>query len=184
MLTQNEKEKIEQIFSSRAQITPIPVVNSRNQAPAPPSKIFQLQRMANNYTLLPTDPNSITTPFLDGAFLFVILSSDPARIYCGTPNYRSEFVIEGHTSLSYRADVLYAGELFFRHGELEKWTNGSGHYQPSAALRQTNLIPYLQLLLPAEKFVDQWNTTSSEAKQRLWDRGYAMLDSGSSSSGN
>ncbi|MDH7464185.1 hypothetical protein QEG73_23005 [Chitinophagaceae bacterium 26-R-25] len=179
MLTPDQKEKIEQIFSMRAQMQPISLVKTWPQEPAPPSHVFQLQRIGEHYTLLPTDPNTMETPFLDGAFLFVILSSDPGRIYCGVPHHESRFVIDGHTSLSYRADVLYAGELFFRHNVLYKWTNGSGHYRPSASLGQTNLIPYLQHLLPADKFVDHWNTNNSEANQRARERGYEVPDSAS-----
>ncbi|MDH7462148.1 hypothetical protein QEG73_12695 [Chitinophagaceae bacterium 26-R-25] len=153
MLTPDEKEKIEKIFSRRAHMQPISLVKTWPQEPAPPSNVFQLLRIGEQYTLLPTDPNTTETPFLDGDFLFVILSSDPGRIYCGALDPESRFVIDGHTSLSYRADVLYAGELSFQYGELCKWTNESGHYRPSAMLRQTNLIPYLQRLLPVNKFV-------------------------------
>jgi len=40
----------------------------------------------------------------------------------------------------------------FKQGILEKWTNGSGHYQPEEAQAKTNILPVVQRLLPLEKF--------------------------------
>ena len=40
----------------------------------------------------------------------------------------------GHTSLTGGAPVKYAGEIHFtKSGQLEWWSNGSGHYEPLAS---------------------------------------------------
>ena len=40
----------------------------------------------------------------------------------------------GHTSLSGEKPVKYAGTMKFNgNGQLESWTNGSGHYEPNAS---------------------------------------------------
>lgn len=80
-----------------------------------------------------------------------------ARVYCGLVDELDSyigFVVEGHTSLSMRAPVLYAGTLQFELGRLVSWSNGSGHYRPPASLASVNLIPAVQRLLPKEKFQD------------------------------
>ncbi|WP_336845101.1 hypothetical protein [Providencia rettgeri] len=48
--------------------------------------------------------------------------------------------------------VHFAGELQFEKGYLKRWTNGSGHYHPEAALARTNLLPHVSLMLPYNLF--------------------------------
>ena len=48
--------------------------------------------------------------------------------------------------------VLYAGEIFFNNGQLEWWSNGSGHYQPyvedagQAALPMDHFFSHQQII--------------------------------------
>lgn len=48
--------------------------------------------------------------------------------------------------------VYFAGKLLFENRYLKRWTNGSGHYQPEAALARTNLLPHVSLMLPYNLF--------------------------------
>jgi hypothetical protein len=52
----------------------------------------------------------------------------------------------GHAQLSGGRPVVYAGTMQFKGGDLEWWSNFSGHYQPIAAFRA-------QAQLPLDKFV-------------------------------
>lgn len=158
ILTKEQLKCIEKIFIDRASMTRIPVnTHPRRQSPAEKRQVFELRRIGyKQYSLLPICGNC--TPLVHGQFLFVILASDPGRILCGAPadsdaaRHSPELRVEGHTSLSLRADVLFAGMLEFRMGELVRWTNDSGHYSPPANLRQKNLIPAVKLLLPEQLF--------------------------------
>jgi len=71
--------------------------------------------------------------------------------------------------------VLFAGELFFKGGQLTSWTNGSGHYTPAASLRSTNLIPAVRRLLPDERFADYWSMPTAQKNDQLALRGYLPL---------
>lgn len=83
--------------------------------------------------------------------------------------------VEGHSALTSglkslkggTTDVMYAGTVYIKDGQPEFWTNSSGHYTPSAELRDTNLTPEVKNLLPAERFVDEDDLTP--AQRRLWD---------------
>ena len=180
MLSDDQLKTIKAVFAARAQMLPLRVGNPRHQSPASSSQVFELQRLsAQSYYLLPVDPSSVHVPAVDGAFLYVILANDPGRIYCGVPSGAPgadrALTIEGHTSLSQRADVLYGGELLFERGRLLAWTNASGHYLPPASMRQTNLIPAVQRLLPDDRFQDFRNLAAEHRTRVLEGRGYAVV---------
>lgn len=86
-----------------------------------------LQRLSSRqYYLLAVSPDvHHRLPVLDGWFAFVILADDPGRIYCGSM-FDEHYEVDGHTSLSYRQDVLFAGGLEFKRGKLLVWDNASG----------------------------------------------------------
>ncbi|TWC46130.1 hypothetical protein FBY04_13332 [Pseudomonas sp. SJZ080] len=186
MLTHDQLEKIERTFSARALITPIRVKNPFVQQAATPQQIFELQRISSDfYYFIPTARGNTSRPAVDGIFAFVILASDPGRIYCGALSRlnlaASEntidpcFIIDGHTSLSNREDILFAGELFFKSNKLKSWNNGSGHYRPDAQRRYTNLIPAIQRLLPEDRFHDYFNMAPDQVQMRLVARGYTLI---------
>lgn len=186
MLTHDQLVKIERIFRERAAITPIKVKNPSVQQMATPQQIFELQRISSDsYYFIPTSRGEASSPAVDGVFAFVILASDPGRIYCGALSRLGHpasenainpcFIIDGHTSLSDRKDVLFAGELFFKCAKLKSWNNFSGHYLPAAQYRYTNLIPTIQRLLPEDRFHDWFNMAPEQVKIKLVARGYAQL---------
>lgn len=132
------------------------VRHSQHQEPAEPWQIFELQRRsAVDYYLIPTNPSGHGMPPLRGFFDFVVLADDPGRVYCGLmgglPSHIA-FEVEGHTSISHGAAVLFAGQLEFTRGQLTRWTNGSGHYLPAPYMRKANLLPAVKLLLPKALF--------------------------------
>lgn len=159
MLSPDELQKIESIFSQRANMQPVsswlPL-----QAPANPSQILELRRLdANNYSLHSVRSRGAILPPPNGRFIFVIPTSSPGKVYCGTVKvYRGAYApgliepVAGHTSISKGRDVLFAGEIHFNNGALIKWSNYSGHYTPAAALIDSNMIPAIKLLLPHDKF--------------------------------
>lgn len=178
MLSEKQLASIDSVLASRVAIRPLTVLNPDLQPPASQSQIFELQRQhREHYYFRPTTASMDAVPSAEGAFLFVILATDPLHIYCGAPTgsfvaKNARFEIVGHTSLSYREDVLYAGEIFLEHGRLLSWSNGSGHYTPPAFIRSKNILPPLRLLLPDEKFVDFWNMTAAQRGPALEMRGY------------
>jgi hypothetical protein len=152
-------EKLKAVLTGRLAMRPIAVVDTRVQAPAHYSRILELQwNNDGSYRFVAAHPGVRDVPRAHGKFVFVILRDDPGRIYCGSVNGFGEsgpaarFLVEGHTSISGGADILYAGELNFKMGSLVSWSNESGHYQPSAELRNVNIIPWLRRMLPEHKF--------------------------------
>ncbi|TDN64599.1 hypothetical protein [Scandinavium goeteborgense] len=149
---------LDEVLRERRGMTPLPVTLTSAQAAAPDEHIFELQKLgdfANRYCLSPGKPGK--KPMLDGHFLFVVLADEPHKLYCGVSAFKvkaqnKDFVVAGHTSLSKRADVMYAGDIIFVRGTLQEWTNGSGHYLPPARAHHTNLLPALRRLLPVTKF--------------------------------
>lgn len=158
MLTAHQLDKLEQLYTARMRMVPLPLKCRGLQDPAEQWQIFQLQRHSEDqYYLIPTAHGRRRVPPLHAFYTFVILRDDPGRVYCGLQGglpSQIEFEVEGHTSLSMRAPVLYAGSIQFDRGRLVSWTNGSGHYRPPASLATVNLIPAVQRLLPKEKFQD------------------------------
>jgi hypothetical protein len=181
MLPNCQLERIRDIHMARTAMQRIRLVNPRPQRLADDSQIFELQRSGGEYSFLHIDPDAthMPMPLVHGAFLFVILANDPGRIYCGAPigtfAADSRFAIAGHTSITRREDVFYAGEIFFNRGRLLSWNNCSGHYTPPQALRNVNLIPAVRRLLPDECFVDAWSTSTEQPRQQLEMRGYVVV---------
>ena len=120
------------------------------------NQIYTLHRAEGRYYL---EPAGYGNPLLGpetSLFLFVILAEEPDTIYCAaaTPVWPNPVAVEGHTSISLRQPVLYAGHLRLLNGNLLYWTNSSGHYQPDAKYHVNNLHPYVRRLLPSALFDD------------------------------
>lgn len=161
MLTPDQRLSIAALYAQRVQMRPLGMrPTTRLQRPARAAQVFQLERVAQNvYYLIPQSPQTLPAPVPHGRFVFVVLVEDPGRIYCAVSrgNYvvggsRRDLVVRGHTSLTRGADVLFAGELVFLHGELFYWSNDSGHYRPPESVRHFNLIGAVRRLLPESKF--------------------------------
>ncbi|WP_404992692.1 hypothetical protein [Cupriavidus pauculus] len=181
MLSNEQLRRIEKIFADRMRMQPLFVRNPSIQQPAAASQIFELRRTSPVHYYLVPQVAGAPVPPANGTFVYVVPADDPGRIYCGAqPGSEAgidpRFAVQGHTSLSGRADVLYAGEIQLVHGELLSWNNSSGHYSPPAALREPNLIPALARLLPPERFADVASLSTILRRQRLQARRYVNVD--------
>ncbi|TYO94902.1 hypothetical protein [Xenorhabdus doucetiae] len=149
-------EKLEILLSSRFNMikNPLPVQkNKALQAPAGEELFYILKKLDGKYIL---SHETKAPQIADGQCIFVVTQWDPCNVRCARsardPNYHGNDVVEGHTSISHRASVIFAGTLLFSQGELTCWTNASGHYRPPAEQRYL-LGPYIRrILLPDEKF--------------------------------
>ncbi len=163
------------------------IAGSTLQRPATPEQILELRQGPDGrYALTSQHPKRPETFMADGAYVFVIRADDPDKVYLGSvtkgltsegkpyafnrhtnPNW-----VEGHSALSGglkslkggTTDVAFAGTVYIKNGQPEFWTNSSGHYQPSAELRHTNLSPAAKKLLPEEKFVAENKMTAAQRK--------------------
>jgi hypothetical protein len=96
--------------------------------PVERSNIFSLDSFANQYRLHRVGTHSVNVPNMK--YNFVRTREGQTLLH---NRYR-------HPSLAEGQQVLYAGEVFFNNGNLEWWSNGSGHYQPDAGgAEQANL---------------------------------------------
>ncbi|BET97505.1 hypothetical protein [Xenorhabdus taiwanensis] len=126
--------------------------NKELQRPAKPEALYSLEK-TEQYFLI----NYITknAKLADGRYIFIISADDPYTICCAKSardaNYHWHDAVDGHTSISYRKLVRFAGILSFHRGELLMWSNASGHYKPPEELRYL-MLPYVRRLLPDYKF--------------------------------
>jgi hypothetical protein len=96
--------------------------------PVERSNIFSLDNFANQYRLHRAGTHSVNVPNMK--YNFVRTREGQTLLH---NRYR-------HPSLAEGQQVLYAGEVFFNNGNLQWWSNGSGHYQPDAdGAEQANL---------------------------------------------
>jgi len=56
--------------------------------------------------------------------------------------------------LSDGRDVLLAGEIALRNGQIIHWGNGRGHHKPNEMLRHSTLTSRVKSLLPENKLVN------------------------------
>ena len=85
-----------------------------------PDNIFRLNSFADQYRLHSVNRHGVNVPNLQ--YNFVRTRQGEMLLH---NRYRHPSIAEGK-------QVLYAGEIFFNNGKLQWWSNGSGHYQPSA----------------------------------------------------
>jgi hypothetical protein len=96
--------------------------------PVDPSNIFRLNSFADQYRLHKVHSHGVNVP--NQQYNFVRTSSGDMLLHS---RYRHPSIAEGK-------QVLYAGEIFFNNGQLQWWSNGSGHYQPDRdSAEQANL---------------------------------------------
>lgn len=82
--------------------------------------IFRLNSFSNQYRLHQVNSHGVNVP--NQQYNFVRTRDGEMLLHA---RYRHPSIAEGK-------QVLYAGEIFFNNGQLEWWSNGSGHYQPDA----------------------------------------------------
>ena len=88
--------------------------------PVNPTNIFRLNSFADQYRLHQVNSHGVNVP--NQQYNFVRTREGEMLLH---NRYRHPSIAEGK-------QVLYAGEIFFNNGKLQWWSNGSGHYQPSA----------------------------------------------------
>jgi len=108
--------------------------------PIDPGNIFRLDSFANQYRLHKVNSHGVNVPNLQ--YNFVRTREGELLLHS---RYRHPSIAEGK-------QVLYAGEIFFNNGQLQWWSNGSGHYQPfvedaeQANLPMDNFFSYQQII--------------------------------------
>lgn len=88
--------------------------------PVDTGNVFRLNSFANQYRLQKPSSHGVNVP--NQQYNFVRTREGEMLLHA---RYR-------HPSIAAGKQVLYAGEIFFNNGQLEWWSNGSGHYQPDA----------------------------------------------------
>lgn len=97
--------------------------------PVNPSNIFRLNSFADQYRLHQVNSHGVNVP--NQQYNFVRTREGEMLLH---NRYRHPSIAEGK-------QVLYAGEISFNNGKLSWWSNGSGHYQPSADDAQQAKLP-------------------------------------------
>ena len=108
--------------------------------PVNPSSLFRLNNFADQYRLHRVNSHGVNVP--NQQYNFVRTREGEMLLH---NRYRHPSIAEGK-------QVLYAGEISFNNGRLDWWSNGSGHYQPSADdagqanLPMENFYSYQQII--------------------------------------
>ncbi|MDD2058307.1 hypothetical protein N5D52_04765 [Pseudomonas sp. GD03860] len=145
--------QVDSVLRHRSQIVQILVKHDLYQAPASEIDIHELRKHGDRYFI--HSPLLGKMKSADGVYIFVIRSWEPWRIVCAKIGS-----VGGHTSLSrehrngrqFVGSVHFAGEMIFERGHLIAWNNGSGHYRPESNLERTNVLPYINHMLPIGLF--------------------------------
>jgi len=115
--------------------------------PVDTANVFRLNSFANQYRLQRVDSHSVNVP--NQQYNFVRTREGDMLLHA---RYRHPSIAEGK-------QVLYAGEIFFNNGQLEWWSNGSGHYQPYAEDAE-------QAALPMDQFFSYQQIIKGEHKRK------------------
>lgn len=108
--------------------------------PVNPSSLFRLNNFSDQYRLHRVNSHGVNVP--NQQYNFVRTREGEMLLH---NRYRHPSIAEGK-------QVLYAGEISFNNGKLDWWSNGSGHYQPSADdagqanLPMENFYSYQQII--------------------------------------
>lgn len=115
--------------------------------PVDTGNVFRLNSFANQYRLHKVNSHSVNVP--NQQYNFVRTREGEMLLHA---RYR-------HPSIAAGKQVLYAGEIFFNNGQLEWWSNGSGHYQPYAE-------DAVQANLPLDHFFSYQQIIKGEHKRK------------------
>jgi len=108
--------------------------------PVDSNNIFRLRNFAGQYRLHRQHSHGVNVP--NQQYNFVRTREGEMLLH---NRYRHPSIAEGK-------QVLYAGEVFFNNGQLQWWSNGSGHYQPfpedaeQASLPMDQFYSYQQII--------------------------------------
>ena len=115
--------------------------------PVDHGNVFRLHNFANQYRLHKVNSHSVNVP--NQQYNFVRTREGDMLLHA---RYRHPSIAEGK-------QVLYAGEVYFNNGQLEWWSNGSGHYQPYAE-------DAAQANLPMDQFYSYQQVIKGEHKRK------------------
>jgi len=113
--------------------------------------IYSLSQQFDNYRMRKGKGHVQMIP--SGKYIFVRPSQGDILMH---QRYR-------HPVLAQGKPVLYAGEAYFRSGELQWWSNASGNYRPDAAHAE-------QAGLPMEQFYTFEQVMSGTVGRRVGDK--------------
>ena len=106
-----------------------PNLNPRKYVGIDRNEIATLDRFFGEYRMSRPSIRGQSLP--NARYVFVTETSGVIRMH---PSYRHPVLSEGRS-------VAYAGEAAFRHGQLEWWSNASGHYRPDAGHAEQAGLP-------------------------------------------
>lgn len=112
-----------------------------------PENVFRLNSFANQYRLRKVNSHGVNVP--NQQYNFVRTREGEMLLHA---RYRHPSIAEGK-------QVLYAGEIAFNNGQLEWWSNGSGHYQP-------DVEDAAQANLPMDQFYSYQQIIKGEHKRK------------------
>ena len=115
--------------------------------PVDSNNIFRLRNFAGQYRLHRQHSHGVNVP--NQQYNFVRTREGEMLLH---NRYRHPSIAEGK-------QVLYAGEVFFNNGQLQWWSNGSGHYQPFAEDAE-------QASLPMDQFYSYQQIIKGEHKRK------------------
>lgn len=115
--------------------------------PVDSNNIFRLRNFAGQYRLHRQHSHGVNVP--NQQYNFVRTREGEMLLH---NRYRHPSIAEGK-------QVLYAGEVFFNNGQLQWWSNGSGHYQPFAEDAE-------QASLPLDQFYSYQQIIKGEHKRK------------------
>ena len=115
--------------------------------PVSRDSVFRLNSFAGQYRLHKVNTHSVNVPNLQYNFV---------RTLEGEMLLHSRY---RHPSIAGGKQVLYAREIYFNNGQLEWWSNGSGHYQPFADDAE-------QANLPIDRFFSYQQVIKGEHTRR------------------
>ena len=143
------RPKVMQRFTSRVvqAIKVYPNLHPGAVEPVAPGSIFRLNSFADQYRLHKVNSHGVNVP--NQQYNFVRTREGEMLLH---GRYRHPSIAEGK-------QVLYAGEIFFNNGQLEWWSNGSGHYQPNAD-------DAVQANLPMDQFFSYQQIIKGEHKRK------------------
>jgi hypothetical protein len=143
------RPKVVQPFASRVvqAVKFYPNLHPGAVEPVAPGSIFRLNSFADQYRLHKVNSHGVNVP--NQQYNFVRTREGEMLLH---GRYR-------HPSIAQGKQVLYAGEIFFNNGQLEWWSNGSGHYQP-------NVDDAEQANLPMDQFFSYQQIIKGEHKRK------------------
>lgn len=145
----SKKQSVVQPFVSRiVQATKFyPNLHPGAVEPINQGNVFRLTSFSNQYRLHRVESHSVNVP--NQQYNFVRTREGEMLLHA---RYRHPSIAEGK-------QVLYAGEIFFNNGQLEWWSNGSGHYQPYPE-------DAVQANLPMDQFFSYQQIIKGEHKRK------------------